>query len=189
LIRIEKITFVPEYTIFLQHGWIVVGLMGVFMIVAAFRADRRIPILIYGVLEKAFFVYSVMASRSRSYVHGFSPDAGMDAAVVLYTVIYFGVYGVKNPCPRLNRVYMPSCFLQAFPMTAGPRSILSSHGIITIGQTHPLILVGYFGVPPKCRVTFRPTPKSILVQQTCFQRLTKIRGFFHVGPLLALSIH
>jgi hypothetical protein len=36
---IGKIAFVPDYTIITQHWGIMVGLMGVFMIVAAFKSN------------------------------------------------------------------------------------------------------------------------------------------------------
>jgi hypothetical protein len=57
--RIELIRFSQDYTIILQHWGILLGLMGVFMIVAAYSTAWRDPILIYSALEKAFFVYLV----------------------------------------------------------------------------------------------------------------------------------
>jgi hypothetical protein len=74
-----------------------VALMGVFMIVAAYRAAWRKPILIYSAFEKTFMVYLVVANRSHSYTQGFWIGAGMDATVVLYTIVYFGVCGFKTP--------------------------------------------------------------------------------------------
>lgn len=88
---IEKIPFIQDYTIILQHWGIMVGLMGVFMIVAAYRADWRKPILTFSALEKAFMVYLVVANPSRPYAQGFWIGAGMDATVVLYTIVYFRV--------------------------------------------------------------------------------------------------
>ena len=52
--NIQKMTFVPEYTIFVQHWGIMVCLMGVFMVAAAFKENWRVPILLYGMIEKAF---------------------------------------------------------------------------------------------------------------------------------------
>ena len=49
---VGKIPFVPDYTILTQHWGIMVGLMGVFMVVAAFKVEWRKPILIYSLLEK-----------------------------------------------------------------------------------------------------------------------------------------
>jgi hypothetical protein len=87
-----KIPFVPEYTIITQHWGIMVGLMGVFMIVAALRVEWRKPILIYSLFEKAFMVYLVLANGSHSYSQGFKVGAAMDATVVLYTILYFSVF-------------------------------------------------------------------------------------------------
>ena len=101
--RVEKLAFVQEYTIIIQHWGIMVGLMGCFMIIAAFSAEWRTPILIYSGLEKAFIVYLVVVNRSRPYVHGFSLAAGLDATVVLYTIVYFGVCGIQAPSVRFDQ--------------------------------------------------------------------------------------
>ena len=100
---IEKIAFIQEYTIILQHWGIMVGLMGVFMIIAAFRAEWRKPILIYSAVEKAFMVYLVVANVSRPYSEGFWIPAMMDATVVLYTIAYFGVCGFGEPASSSSR--------------------------------------------------------------------------------------
>src|SRR4051794_20881425 len=68
---VEKIPFVQDYTIIVQHWGIMVGLMGIFMIAAAFRADWRNPILIYSAIEKAFLVYLVIANARYPYSKGF----------------------------------------------------------------------------------------------------------------------
>ncbi len=90
---VGKIPFVPDYTIITQHWGIMVGLMGVFMIVAALKVEWRKPILIYSLFEKAFMVYLVLANRSHPYSQGFNVGAAMDATVVLYTIVYFVVCG------------------------------------------------------------------------------------------------
>jgi hypothetical protein len=92
-----KIPFVPDYTIITQHWGIMVGLMGVFMIVAAFKLEWRKLILIYSLLEKAFMVCLVLANRSHSYAQGFKAGAAMDATVVLYTIGYFVVSPDSEP--------------------------------------------------------------------------------------------
>jgi hypothetical protein len=90
---IGKIPFVREYTILTQHWGIMVGLMGVFMIAAAFKIEWRTPILIFSLLEKAFMVCVVLANRGQPYSKGFKAGAAMDATVVLYTIAYFAVFG------------------------------------------------------------------------------------------------
>jgi len=69
--HIAKFAFNEEYTILVQHWGIMVGLMGVFMVAAAFRADWRNPILIYSGVEKAFMVYVVLVNLSQPYSQGF----------------------------------------------------------------------------------------------------------------------
>ncbi len=73
---VGKIPFVREYTIITQHWGIMVGLMGVFMIVAAFKVEWRKPILIYSLLEKAFMVYLVLANGSQLLLTGFQGGCG-----------------------------------------------------------------------------------------------------------------
>jgi len=90
---VGKIPFIPDYTIITQHWGIMVGLMGVFMIVAAFKVEWRKPILIYSLLEKAFMVYLVVTNGSLSYSQGFKMGAAMDATVVVYTIAYFALSG------------------------------------------------------------------------------------------------
>jgi hypothetical protein len=60
---VPRTLFVLDYTIILQHWGIMVGLMGVFMVVIAFRAEWRNPILLYSALEKIFMVYLVVGQR------------------------------------------------------------------------------------------------------------------------------
>ena len=91
---VGKFPFVPDYTIITQHWGIMVGLMGVFMIVAAFNVEWRRPILIYSLFEKAFMVYLVVANGSHGYSQSFKGGAAMDATVVLYTIVYFAVVGL-----------------------------------------------------------------------------------------------
>jgi len=90
---VGKIPFVPDYAIITQHWGIMVGLMGVFMIAAAFKVEWRRPIFIYSLLEKAFMVYLVLANGSHPDSQGFKAGAAMDASVVLYTIGYFAVSG------------------------------------------------------------------------------------------------
>src|SRR5271169_4947366 len=92
--RVELTPFNQDYTIILRHWGFMLGLTGVFMIVAAFRADWRIPILIYSALEKAFIVYLVVVNIRYPYARGFWAGAVMDTAVVLYTIVYFVVCGL-----------------------------------------------------------------------------------------------
>jgi hypothetical protein len=95
--NISKLTFIPEDTVIVQHWGIMVGLMGVFMIVAAFSTGWRKPILIYSAIEKSFMVWLVASNFGHAYADGYRLGAVMDATVVLYTIGYFAVCGFKTP--------------------------------------------------------------------------------------------
>lgn len=94
--KVELTPFIQDYTIILQHWGFLLGLTGVFMIVAAYREDWRQPVLIFSACEKAFIVYLVAINMSRPYARGFWVGAAMDATVVLYTIVYFGVCGLRT---------------------------------------------------------------------------------------------
>lgn len=94
---VGKLAFVQDYTIISQHWGIMVGLMGVFMIVAALQTDGRRSILIYSALEKSYMVYLVWSNASHAYADGFWIPATGDATIVLYTIAYFWVCGFKAP--------------------------------------------------------------------------------------------
>jgi hypothetical protein len=90
----EKVLLIPfdqNYTIVLQHWGIMLGVMGIFMVIAAFRANVRRPILIFSAFEKSFMVYLVATNLGQSFARGLWVGAAMDATVVLYTIVYFAV--------------------------------------------------------------------------------------------------
>ena len=87
--NVQKLEFVPEYTIFVQHWGIMVSLMGVFMIGAAFKQSWRTPILTYSLIEKAFMVFLVFSNFGHSFSRGFLVPAIMDSFIVVWTLWYF----------------------------------------------------------------------------------------------------
>ena len=66
-----------------------VGLMGVFMVAAAFIESWREPIILYGLLEKAFMVYLVTSNAPFAYSDGFYIPATMDAFLTVDSILYF----------------------------------------------------------------------------------------------------
>ncbi len=87
--NIAELTFLRDYTIFVQHWGIMVGLMGVMMVAAAFRPSWVMPILLYSALEKAFMVYLALSNMGQAYVAGFLAPATMDSVILLYSLAYF----------------------------------------------------------------------------------------------------
>jgi hypothetical protein len=87
--NVQKLGWVPEYTIFVQHWGIMVCLMGVVMVAAAFKESWRVPILLYGLIEKAFMVFLVASNSGQSFASGFYVPATMDAIITVWSVVYF----------------------------------------------------------------------------------------------------
>ena len=65
--NIAELEFVGSYTIFVQHWGMMVGLFGVMMVAAAFQESWRTPILLYGLIEKAFMVFLVVANLEQPF--------------------------------------------------------------------------------------------------------------------------
>ena len=87
--NLQQMEFIPEYTIFVQHWGIMVCLMGVFMVAAAFKKSWRTPILLYGLLEKAFMVFLVASNAGEPFATGFYAPAAMDAFITVWSIAYF----------------------------------------------------------------------------------------------------
>jgi hypothetical protein len=85
----SKLTFSQDYVIFVQHWGMMVMLMGICMIISAFKASWRTPILIYSVIEKAFMVGLFLFYGKNSFAAGFQGPAIMDAIIVVYLLLYF----------------------------------------------------------------------------------------------------
>lgn len=95
--NIQEIGWVQEYTIFVQHWGMMVCLMGVFMVAAAYFESWRVPIMLYSMIEKAFMVYLVTSNAAFSYSDGFYIPAGMDAIITIYSIFYFIALRKYNP--------------------------------------------------------------------------------------------
>lgn len=87
--NIAELSFLKDYTMFVQHWGIMVGLMGVMMIAAAFRPAWVMPVLVYSTLEKGFMVYLALSNMGEAYASGFVAPATMDAIIILYSILYF----------------------------------------------------------------------------------------------------
>lgn len=87
--NVQKLEWVPEYTIFVQHWGIMVCLIGVFMVAAAFRESWRTPVLLYGLIEKAFMVFLVVSNLGQPFASGFYAPAIMDSIITVWLLVYF----------------------------------------------------------------------------------------------------
>ena len=87
--NIAELEFVHDYTIFVQHWGFMVGLIGVLMVAAAFRESWRTPVLLYGLIEKAFMVFLVATNLGQPFAAGFYAPAIMDSIITIWSLVYF----------------------------------------------------------------------------------------------------
>ena len=87
--NLQKIEWVPEYTIFVQHWGLMVCLIGVFMVAAAFKESWRVPILLYAMIEKAFMVFLAVSNLGQAFAGGFLAPAMMDGIITVWCIAYF----------------------------------------------------------------------------------------------------
>ena len=86
--QVLKLEFVSSYTILVQHWGMMVCLLGVLMVVAAFKESWRVPVLLYAMLEKAFFVGLYVTHRGESCASGFTAPMVMDAIIAAWIAVY-----------------------------------------------------------------------------------------------------
>ena len=84
-----KLPFAENYTIIVQHWGMMILLVGIFMIISAFKIAWRIPFLLYSAIEKAFMVFLYIFNASRPFSAGFQGAAIMDGIIVIYLILYF----------------------------------------------------------------------------------------------------
>jgi hypothetical protein len=99
MVNLGKLPYLRDYTIIVQHWGIMVCLMGVFMMAAAYVAAWRVPMALYSGLEKAFMVWLVLANAREPFASGFWLPFAVDSTVVLYTIGYFAACGLQLPPP------------------------------------------------------------------------------------------
>jgi hypothetical protein len=94
--NIAELEFIGNYTIIVQHWGIMVGLFGIMMVAAAFQESWRTPILLYGLIEKAFMVFLVVSNLGQPFASGFYAPAVMDALITAWLIVYFASLRQQN---------------------------------------------------------------------------------------------
>jgi uncharacterized membrane protein YozB (DUF420 family) len=84
-----KLPFAENYAIIVQHWGMMILLVGIFMIISAFKIAWRIPVLLYSAIEKAFMVFLYIFNASRPFSAGFQGAAIMDGIIFIYLLLYF----------------------------------------------------------------------------------------------------
>ncbi|MEM6673127.1 MAG: hypothetical protein AAF726_09795 [Planctomycetota bacterium] len=86
--NVQRLEWVSDYTIFVQHWAFMVGLVGVFMIAAAFIPSWRTPVVLFTAVEKAFMVFLVVSNSSEEFASGFIAPAVVDGTITLWCLLY-----------------------------------------------------------------------------------------------------
>lgn len=87
--NVLQLPFSENYTIIIQHWGMAVLLVGIFLIIAAFKVSWRIPVLTYTVVEKAFFVFLCLQNIQQPFFAGFRGAVVMDSIIVIYLLLFF----------------------------------------------------------------------------------------------------
>jgi hypothetical protein len=89
LANIANVDANRDHIVFVQAWGFMVGLMGVFMVVAALRESWRTPVILYLLLAKVYMVYLVVDNASLPFSRGFHVMAWIDAFLAVYAILYF----------------------------------------------------------------------------------------------------
>ena len=95
LANMWKLPFDPEYVIFIRHWGFVIAMTGVFMIIAAYNAAWRAPVLTLVTFSKGFYAFLYIVYVNSPFAAGFLLSAIMDAVIVVYILLYF-IAGREN---------------------------------------------------------------------------------------------
>ncbi len=96
LMELFQLKLVAEYTLVVQHWGLMIFLVGLLMIVSAFRTRMIFPIMLYSALNKAGMVVLTIASANHHWVVGFFQAAGFDFLCVVYALFYFHSFRKKQ---------------------------------------------------------------------------------------------
>ena len=89
LARIADVDLNRDHIIFVQHWGLMVGVLGAFMVAAAFIESWRTPVFLYVLLAKLYMVYLVVDNASLPFSQGFTVPTVMDAFLAVYSILYF----------------------------------------------------------------------------------------------------
>lgn len=91
--EMNNLSYDSRYVFLIRHWGIMVGLMGFFIVMAAFVERWREPIILYSFLEKLFMVYLFSSNyfdpETAHLNQYFIPFAVTDITICLYTLGYW----------------------------------------------------------------------------------------------------
>ncbi|MCP4752219.1 MAG: sulfatase-like hydrolase/transferase [Proteobacteria bacterium] len=89
LMKLFQLKLVAEYTLAVQHWGLMIFLLGLLMVVSAFRTGLIFPVMLYSALSKAGMVVLTISNANHRWVEGFLQPALFDFLCVVYAIVYF----------------------------------------------------------------------------------------------------
>ncbi|MEZ9516884.1 hypothetical protein AB4359_17820 [Vibrio splendidus] len=93
LMGMNNLPFDSNYVFLFRHWGIMVGLMGFFIVLSAFKPSWRAPIVLYSFIEKLFMVYLYVSNffnpETAHLNTSFIPFAVTDIIICTYTLGYW----------------------------------------------------------------------------------------------------
>ncbi|MCF4173134.1 hypothetical protein [Vibrio sp. McD22-P3] len=87
--HIGQLPYLDQDFVFYQHWGVMVGMMGVMMVGAAFKPQWRDSIMLYSAVEKGFMVILLLLNYNSPHITGFLLAGAMDTFVVIWTLAYW----------------------------------------------------------------------------------------------------
>ncbi len=83
-----KMDYVPNYTIILHHWGMTLLLLGIFIIISAFKVEWRIPILLIAIFGKLYIAILYLIYINSPFACNFAITALVDFIISAYFILY-----------------------------------------------------------------------------------------------------
>jgi hypothetical protein len=83
------VDYTPSSVPALRHWGIMIFLLGVLMVVAAFRPWLRFETMVFSTVEKGFIAYLFLSNLGQPWVMGYFGAFVMDSTIAAYGLLYF----------------------------------------------------------------------------------------------------
>ena len=84
--KLFKLDYIQNYDIIIRHWSASVLILGVFLVISAFKVSWRIPFVLFAVLEKAYLVGVCIFAMKYTYGKGFAIIIPLDTIMCLLLV-------------------------------------------------------------------------------------------------------
>jgi len=86
--NIQNLEWEKDYTIFVQHWGFTILVIGIFMVIAGFKKEWEIPVILIATIEKAFMAFLAFVNFGEASGAGFLIPGIMDFIMTVFFVGY-----------------------------------------------------------------------------------------------------